>query len=97
MMYGASLGTLNVYQKVGASLGKAIWSISGDQGRGRTWLRGQVTLNSTTQFNVSLWVSYAKPWSIHGVASHPKCIMPMCIVMDLQWVSMQTDLQLNAC
>ena len=54
MMYGASLGTLNVYQKVGASLGKAIWSISGDQGRGRTWLKGQVTLNSTTQFNVSL-------------------------------------------
>ncbi len=53
MMYGSSLGTLNVYQKVGNNLGSAIWSISGDQGLQRTWLRGRVTLNSTTQFSVS--------------------------------------------
>lgn len=54
MMYGSSLGTLNVYQKVGNNLGSAIWSISGDQGRQRTWLKGQVTLNSTSQFSVSI-------------------------------------------
>ena len=53
MMYGLSLGTLNVYQKTGNNFGSAIWSISGDQGRQRTWLKGQVTLNSTTQFSVS--------------------------------------------
>lgn len=53
MMYGSSLGTLNVYQKTGNNIGSAIWSISGDQGRRRTWLKGQVTLNSTTQFSVS--------------------------------------------
>ena len=53
MMYGSDLGTLNVYQKVGNSLGSAIWTISGDQGRRRTWLKGRVTVNSTTQFNVS--------------------------------------------
>lgn len=53
MMYGSSLGTLNVYQTAGNSLGSAIWSISGDQGRQRTWLKGQVTLNSTTSFSVS--------------------------------------------
>ncbi|KAJ7380810.1 hypothetical protein OS493_007192 [Desmophyllum pertusum] len=53
MMYGSSLGTLNVYQKVGSNLGSAIWNISGDQGRQRTWLKGQVTLNSTSQFSVS--------------------------------------------
>ena len=52
MMYGSSLGTLNIYQKVGNSLGSSIWSISGDQGRQRTWLKGRVTLNSTSQFNV---------------------------------------------
>ena len=54
MMYGASLGTLNVYQKVGASLGNAIWTVSGDQGLRRTWLKGQVTLNSTGQSIVSM-------------------------------------------
>ena len=54
MMYGASLGTLNVYQKVGASLGNAIWTVSGDQGLRRTWLKGQVTLNSTGQSSVSM-------------------------------------------
>lgn len=53
MMYGSSLGTLNVYQKIGNNIGSAIWSISGDQGRKRTWLKGQVTLNSTTSFSVS--------------------------------------------
>lgn len=53
MMYGSSLGTLNVYQKTGNNIGSAIWSISGDQGRQRTWLKGQVTLNSTTPFDVS--------------------------------------------
>ena len=54
VMYGSSLGTLNVYQKVGNNLGSAIWSISGDQGLQRTWLKGQVTLNSTSQFSVSI-------------------------------------------
>lgn len=54
MMYGSSLGTLNVYQKVGNSLGNAIWTVSGDQGVQRTWLKGRVTLNSTAQFTVSL-------------------------------------------
>lgn len=54
MMYGSSLGTLNVYQKVGNSLGSAIWTVSGDQGVQRTWLKGRVTLNSTAQFTVSL-------------------------------------------
>ena len=53
MMYGSSLGTLNVYQKVGSSLGNALWSISGDQGLQRTWLKGQVTFNSTGTFSVS--------------------------------------------
>lgn len=53
MMYGSSLGTLNVYQKVGSSLGNAIWSVSGDQGLRRTWLKGQITLKSTAQFSVS--------------------------------------------
>ena len=52
-MYGSSLGTLNIYQKVGNSIGKPIWSISGDQGQKRTWLKGQVTLNSNVSFNVS--------------------------------------------
>lgn len=53
MMYGSSLGTLNVYQKVGSSLGNVLWSISGDQGLQRTWLKGQVTFNSTGTFSVS--------------------------------------------
>ena len=53
MMYGSSLGTLNVYKKVGSSLGNAIWTVSGDQGLRRTWLKGQVTLTSTVQFSVS--------------------------------------------
>ncbi|CAH3118157.1 unnamed protein product [Pocillopora meandrina] len=52
MMYGSSLGTLNVYQKVGNNLGNAIWTVSGDQGVQRTWLKGRVTLNSTAQFTV---------------------------------------------
>lgn len=54
MMYGSSLGTLNVYQKVGNSLGNTIWTVTGDQGVQRTWLKGRVTLNSTAQFTVSL-------------------------------------------
>lgn len=54
MMYGSTLGTLNLYKKVGSNLGSPIWSISGDQGLRRTWLKGQVTVNSSMQFSVSL-------------------------------------------
>ncbi|KAK3721861.1 hypothetical protein QZH41_011497 [Actinostola sp. cb2023] len=53
MMYGRDLGTLNVYQKVGSSLGKAIFTKSGDAGLSRTWLKGRATLNSTVDFMVS--------------------------------------------
>jgi len=52
-MYGRELGTLNVYQKVGNSLGKPIFSKTGDAGLGRTWIKGQATLNSTDDFMVS--------------------------------------------
>lgn len=52
MMYGRDLGTLNVYQKVGNTLGKPIFTRSGDAGKQRTWLKGQATLNSTVDFMV---------------------------------------------
>lgn len=54
MMYGSDLGTLNIYnQPVSGALGQPIWTISGDLGRGQTWLKGQVDLNSNSSFNVS--------------------------------------------
>lgn len=52
MMYGRDLGTLNVYQKVGSVLGSPIFTKRGDAGQGRTWFKGQATLNSTVDFMV---------------------------------------------
>ena len=54
MMYGANLGSLNVYRKVGNTLGKPIWNITGDQGVKRTWLKARVMLNSTVDFKVCI-------------------------------------------
>ena len=46
-MYGRTMGTLNVYvvsatATSSASLGQAVWTLSGDQGR--NWHRAQVKL-----------------------------------------------------
>ncbi|EDO47787.1 predicted protein [Nematostella vectensis] len=59
MMYGRELGDLNVYLKPdGGALGAPIFNTSGDAGLGRTWLKAQVTLNSTVDFSACF--SYAK-------------------------------------
>ena len=50
-MYGANMGTLNVYAKSGRSLGAAIWSLSGDQNQG--WQLAQATIPSGQDYKVS--------------------------------------------
>ena len=43
-MLGSSIGTLNVYTKMGSNLGRAVWTISSNQGD--EWLIAQVTMRS---------------------------------------------------
>ena len=43
-MLGASIGSLNVYNKRGSSLGQPVWQLSSNQGD--EWLIAQVTMNS---------------------------------------------------
>ena len=48
-MYGAGMGTLNVYTQVGAQQTN-IWTRKGNQGN--KWLLGQVTLKNPSSFKV---------------------------------------------
>lgn len=43
-MLGSGIGTLNVYNKRGSSLGQPVWTLSSNQGD--EWLIAQVTMSS---------------------------------------------------
>lgn len=49
-MYGTGIGRLNVYRKVGNSLGKPLFSESGNQGN--KWNKGMVTIMSLQSWQV---------------------------------------------
>ncbi|KAH3887685.1 hypothetical protein DPMN_011703 [Dreissena polymorpha] len=49
-MYGATMGTLNVYTKVGSALGSPVLTTSGNHGN--KWLQGQVTVTSVSSWQV---------------------------------------------
>ena len=49
-MYGSSIGTLNLYQKVG-STETLIWTLSGD--KGKSWNSGQVPVGNPAKYSVS--------------------------------------------
>lgn len=51
-MYGPYIDTLNVYTKLGSSLGSAIWKKTGDQGN--QWRYGQVFVRTVLNFQVSV-------------------------------------------
>jgi len=50
-MYGNTMGTLNVYAKVGGALGTPILTTSGNHGN--KWLQAQVTVSSASSWSVS--------------------------------------------
>ena len=50
-MFGANMGTLNVYLKRNGRLYSSIWTTSGNQGD--RWRAAQVTLSSPTDYQVS--------------------------------------------
>jgi len=50
-MYGNTMGTLNVYAKVGGALGTPILTTSGNHGN--KWLQAQVTVTSASSWSVS--------------------------------------------
>ncbi|XP_077978860.1 MAM and LDL-receptor class A domain-containing protein 1-like [Glandiceps talaboti] len=49
-MYGSNVGTLNIYAKSGDQYGAVLWSLQGDQGD--TWWDAQVTITSTSSYQV---------------------------------------------
>ena len=51
-MYGSNMGRLNIYMKRHNRLYSSIWSANGNQGN--LWRPGQVTLNSNSDYQVSL-------------------------------------------
>ena len=54
-MYGADINSLNVYTKVGGSLGTAIWQKKGNQAN--AWKYGQVFVRQPLNYQVSEWYS----------------------------------------
>ena len=53
-MYGANMGTLNVYLKRNGRLYSSIWSSSGN--KGDIWRPAQVTVSSAVDYQVNLKV-----------------------------------------
>ena len=51
-MYGSGIGTLNIYLKAQNQLGPSVWTESGDHGN--QWNKGQATINSNSNFQVSM-------------------------------------------
>lgn len=52
-MYGSSIGSLNIYVKTGTAYpGRQMWTRSGNQGN--QWLIGQVSITTSSGFNVSV-------------------------------------------
>ena len=52
-MYGAGMGTLNLYIRRGGKLDRQpVWTMTGNQGN--QWYRGQVTVIEQRNWNVSL-------------------------------------------
>ena len=49
-MWGADMGTLNLYAQVGTTLGTALWTRSGSLSR--TWFEAQVEYTPTSDFKV---------------------------------------------
>lgn len=57
-MYGPHINTLNVYTKLGSSLGSAIWKRTGNQGN--RWKYGQVLVRTVLNYQVSLMAGYVQ-------------------------------------
>ena len=56
-MFGAGMGTLNLYiRRAGKLDTRPVWTMTGDQGN--QWYRGQVTVTESRSWNVSLLSSY---------------------------------------
>jgi phosphodiesterase/alkaline phosphatase D-like protein len=49
-MYGATMGTLNVYTRSGGILGSAIWTMTGN--KGNKWLKAQVSVTRQATWQV---------------------------------------------
>ena len=53
-MYGADIGSLNIYMATGSQLpGKLLWTVSGNQGD--VWKSGHVPLSYTSNISVSCY------------------------------------------
>ena len=55
-MYGPNIGTLNVYASSYNRLGQAVWTLYGNQGN--KWQQAQVTIQTTTPFQVLIYVLF---------------------------------------
>lgn len=50
-MYGANIGSLNLYTQTQSTMGNPVWTRKGNQGN--QWQQAQVTVNVAVQYNVS--------------------------------------------
>lgn len=51
-MYGTSVKSLSIYVKRTDGLGKPVWTKNGNQAN--NWLRADVSISGSTEFNVSV-------------------------------------------
>ena len=49
-MYGQHIGTLNVYEKKGGTLGSVLWTLS--KNKGDRWIKNEFTVIATDDFQV---------------------------------------------
>jgi len=87
-MYGSHLGSLNVYTKVGSSLGTPIWTRSANQGN--KWNVAQVTVKAQYAFqvrNIFTILTILQFWLICCMCNLSRCIdiyaNPALYIMDI--------------